>query len=41
MVGQIKHIVVIESLGENDRKTGKELYDDAGNPIGNASMQDR
>lgn len=28
MVGQIKHIVVIESLGENDRKTGKELYDD-------------
>lgn len=28
MVGQIKHIVVIESLDDNEKKTGKELYDD-------------
>lgn len=28
MVGQIKHIVVIQSLSGDDRETGRELYDD-------------
>lgn len=28
MVGDIKHIIVIQSLPKNDKKTGKELFDD-------------